>query len=470
MPVSEASGDQLPEGDSRTPVEVPWFRLQAEQQGFRWRQVSFGPSFGAARSDTGKLFVWGSCRSRDGPRSYMEPRALVFEGAGVGTRFRDVQCSETAVWALTTAGEVVVWERLPAMILDSTTAPPQTEPGQLVGGRRLGSLDRPVRAMSVGASHAAFITDDGEVYCLGSNRCGECGADPAAQGTAVACRRVQFPRHCNPIARVKCGRSHTVAVGAEGQTLAWGDDSKIQLGLGDTRSNIGDERPWSGSRGYHNFVSAGEGMAPPSALRGGPDAPSFGRARATSAARYSEFEAHFQWRPSFMMDIPLEFERQVHGMPYPPPDALECGDDFTVLIVRDSPDWALPEEESQRIFCCGENVRGQCGRSLQASQQVLAATRLPKNVNTLALSCGSAHCLSLLRRVGARKRELWSWGSNDHGQAGGTNAGVVCPAVRLRLPRDARIEAVSCGFCSSAVICSDRPAKAKEAAGVAGEA
>ena len=33
--------------------------------------------------------------------------------------------------------------------------------------------------MSVGASHASFVTDEGDVYCLGSNTCGECGIDPA---------------------------------------------------------------------------------------------------------------------------------------------------------------------------------------------------------------------------------------------------------------------------------------------------
>lgn len=382
----------------------------------------------------------------------MGPRPLVLEGGDSDVRFRDVQCSESAVWALTEAGQVIVWERMPAAISEGL----RRRASSLTGGRRIAGLDAPVRAMSVGPSHAAFLTNEGEIYCLGSNRCGECGADPAVQGAAAACRRVQFPRHCEPIARVKCGRSHTVALGAEGQVLAWGDDSKIQLGLGDTRSNIGDERPWSGSRGFQNYLRGGEGMAPSSALRGGPDSPSFSRARSTATARYGEFEAHCQWRPSLMTDIPLEFERQVHGLQYPPPDALECGDDFTILVVRDSPDWFAPEEESHRLFCCGENGRGQCGRSLQASQQTLAAARLPKNSYAVGVSCGSSHCLALLRRVGARKRELWSWGSNAHGQASAASAGVVCPAARVLLPKDAGIEAAWCGFSTSAAICSDR--------------
>ncbi|CAE8581506.1 unnamed protein product, partial [Polarella glacialis] len=123
--------------------------------------------------------------------------------------------------------------------------------------------------------------------------------------------------------------------------------------------------------------------------------------------------------------------------------------------VRDSPDWFAPEEDSNRVFGCGENGRGQCGRNLQQQQQIFAACKLPKNSALLGLSCGSEHCVALLRRVGSRKRELWCWGCNEYGQAGGSNSGVVCPASRVRL-RGLQLEAVACGFSSSAVICSSR--------------
>lgn len=462
LPASEA-GDAAG-SDLRSPTEVAWFRLYAERHRCRWRQVAFGPSFGAARTDSGELVLWGSCRSKDGSRQYTEPRPLLLDDGepGGNVRFRDVQCSASTVWGLTMQGEVIVWERVPDTVADHISSSSSSSPSvqrHFSGGRRLGGMTKPVREMAVGASHAAFIAEDGELYCLGSNRSGECGADPLVQGAATSCRLVQCPRHTNPIARVGCGKSHTVAVGAEGQTLAWGDDSKIQLGLGDTRSNVGDERQRSGSRGFQNLLKTGEGMATPSALRGGADSPSSSRARSASGASYGEFEPHLQWRPTLMMDVPLEFARQVHGTPYPPPDRLECGDDFTILVVRDSPDWFPPEEESNRLFCCGENGRGQCGRSLQQSQQTLAATRLPKNSYTMGVSCGSAHCLAVLKRVGSQRQELWAWGSNDRGQVGGSNPGVLCPAARLRLPRDVRIEAAWCGFAASSVICSGRPQK-----------
>lgn len=376
--------------------------------------------------------------------------------------FKDVQCSESAVWALTASGTVVVWQGLTQLLASGgTVAEPPCRGAHILGG-----LDLPVRAMSVGPTHASFLQEDGELYCIGNNRCGQCGVHPSKHGEVVSkCRRQEFPRHITPIAMTHCGRSHTVAIGAEGQVLAWGDDSKIQLGLGDTRSNLEDDRPRTGSRGFLNKLRTGQEMAVSPTMRYGPGGspndpsyPSFSRAPSRTPGKYGEFEAHYQWKPALAMEIPLEFQRQAHGIPYPPPDGLLCGDDFTVLIVRDSPDWYPPEEETNRLFCCGENGKGQCGRALQRSQQTFAAVRLPRCSRTISASCGSAHCLALLSRTRSpRKLELWMWGTNEKGQAGsGKLGGTVCPAARLRLPRDARIELAWCGFSSSAAICSER--------------
>lgn len=462
MPVSEASGDAAPENDVRTPMEVHWFRLHAERHHCKWRQIAFGPSFGVARTDVGDLFLWGSSHGK-GARLFLEPRPLLYDDGAADVRFVDVQCSESAVWALSTTGEVIVWERVPEMVLESLV-PGRGRSGRLRNGRLLGGLPQPVRRMSVGPSHAAFVTEDGELHCIGSNRFGECAADPQNFATSPTCRRVKFPPGVSTVSQVACGRAHTVAVGEFLEVrvpFAWGDDSKIQLGFGDTRSNLGDERPWSGSRGYQNFLSTGEAMAPAPILRGGPEGVGFSKATNRAVGKYGEFEPHHRWRPAPMMAIPLEYERQVHGIPYPPPESIACGDDFTLLVVEDSPDWYAPEERTNRLFCCGDNQKGQCGRSMQTGEQTLAAVRLPRHSRTEAYSCGAHHCVAVLKRVGkgSKKLELWTWGNNEKGQAGG-GKGVVCPAARLRVPGEVRIEAAWCGFNTSAVICSERESAA----------
>lgn len=335
------------------------------------------------------------------------------------------------------------------------------------GGRQLGGLDgQRVVEMSVGATHAAFVlAGSGEVRCIGSNVHGECGVDPLTTPAATGLRRVPLPRLVGPAVQAACGRSHTLVLTAEGMPLSWGDDSRIQLGLGDTRSNFRDERPWSGSQGYIRYLQTGEQMAPTSAGRdlqrasGGSGFNTSRLQRSGSRSMYGEYEPHHQWQPQILQEIPLEHERQAHGIPYPPPDAVRCGDDFSVLMVRDSPDWFEGDMESNRLFCCGENGRGQCGRSLQASQQTFAAVRTPKNSKTETLSCGAAHCLAVVRiKQKNNKRELWAWGSNAEGQAGGGKVAVICPAAKIRLPvKGVRIEAAWCDFASSAVICAAPP-------------
>merc|ERR1719352_460159 len=159
-------------------------------------------------------------------------------------------------------------------------------------------------------------------------------------------------------------------------------------------------------------------MAPTSVGRSGPEGHGLAKSSSAAGKSYGDFSPHIQWKPAPMINIPLEFERQPFAIPYPPADELVCGDNFTVLVVRDSPDWFATEEETNRLFCCGENSRGQCGRNMQQSQQCFAAASTPKCSRTESISCGSSHCLVMLKRVGAgsQKPELWSWGSNEKGQ------------------------------------------------------
>jgi len=451
FPVCEESGDKQPDADVRAPVEAQWFRLHAERHDCLWHQLAFGPNFGAARSSTGELFLWGSYRKdANFGRRFMAPQLLRSDGSQV--RFRDVQCSETAVWGLTDEGEVLVWERVSEIIQEATGSKKRPiRPGRVVEG-----FERPVRSMSIGSSHASFVIEDGELYCLGANRNGECGADPNKQPIVASLQRVQFAAGVTPILEATCGRSHTVALSSNGRSFAWGDDSKIQLGLGDTRSNFGDERPFSGSAGFHRKMETGEGMTPSSISRSGPGGG--GGVASMAAKKYTEYSPHCQEQPVMMQEIPLEFERQQHGIPYPPASGLVCGDDFTILIARDSPEWFSPEEETNRLFCCGDNERGQCGRSMQTAHQTFAACRTPRHSRTESASCGSGHCLAVLKRVGAgsQKPELWVWGKNDKGQAAHPTVSWVCPAKRIRVGHGMHIEVAWCGSSSSGVICTER--------------
>merc|ERR1712137_251260 len=448
LPVCKDVAKDYPQCNVREPMEVKWFKFEAQRTGFKWSQIAFGPDFGVARNDAGCLYVWGSFYMANGEHHSLPPTAMLFEHEP-DVCFQDVQCSESSIWALTPEGKVVIWEG----IVDEMAMHIANEQDEspIVGGKYVSGMDdHRITVVSVGISHAAFLTSDGQVYCLGSNEFGESGVDPQQAQVVRSCHCVRFPRFALPVLDVRCGKRHTIALASDDQIYSWGDDSKIQLGLGDSRSAYGDERKHSGSRGYINKLQTGEPMVASGAFGGG-----LKRSGSFSGAKYGEFESHHQFKPQRMPPIPLEFSRQVHGTPYPPPDGLLCGDDFTCLAVRDSPDHFSPEEDTIRLFCCGENGRGQCGRSLQCSQQTFGAVRLPKNSKLIDAACGSSHCLALVRQIGHQTRELWTWGSNNCGQTGKPKGIAVCPSARLRVP-SVRIHALSCGFSNSALICSTR--------------
>ncbi|CAK9047744.1 Probable zinc metalloprotease EGY1 [Durusdinium trenchii] len=125
--VFAAEAARAPETGIHAPTEAAWFRQYAEQNNCKWQQLSFGPSFGASRTDTGEIFLWGSTLRKDGKnRQYAPPRPLFLKDE-TELRFRDVQCSESSVWGLTAAGDVVVWQRVPRIGDDPKTSPPGEE-------------------------------------------------------------------------------------------------------------------------------------------------------------------------------------------------------------------------------------------------------------------------------------------------------------------------------------------------------
>ncbi|CAJ1394225.1 unnamed protein product [Effrenium voratum] len=90
-----ASEDQRSPDALRTPTEVPWFEHYALENNCKWEQLSFGPSFGVSRTDSGEIFLWGSATKNGKGRQFAPPRRLVFKEK-TDARFHDVQCSESS--------------------------------------------------------------------------------------------------------------------------------------------------------------------------------------------------------------------------------------------------------------------------------------------------------------------------------------------------------------------------------------
>ncbi|CAK0886431.1 unnamed protein product, partial [Prorocentrum cordatum] len=239
---------------------IEWF----EQNPHGWAKIDFGPDFGVALDKKGHIFVWGE-GSPDGVP--VGPVAVDLQGEAKGLVFDDAQCSSTKVFALTRRGQVVVFEGvledLRSLSKAKASSPAGPDRPLQLSGRLMPGLPQPtslsfggtgIKQMDIGLEHAAFVTFRGQVYTVGGNEWGQCGVRPPRQkgpmGALEERQRmeveepvlVQFPETAAPIVSVVVGGRHTVCTDATRRTWAFGDDRRIQLGLGDTRTAGNDER------------------------------------------------------------------------------------------------------------------------------------------------------------------------------------------------------------------------------------
>mmetsp|Transcript_151821 Transcript_151821/g.487186 ORF Transcript_151821/g.487186 Transcript_151821/m.487186 type:complete len:582 (+) Transcript_151821:118-1863(+) len=455
-------------GDVLWPKRIEWF----EQNEAGWAKIVFGPNFGAALDGRGLLYVWGEC---PGEEECVGPVAIDVRGEGRGRCFVDVQCSADKIFALTGRGHAIIFEdvlealkshssssSLAPVALEGRLVPGLPQPGKLSALTGAGGI----KSMGIGLEHGCFVTHRGEVYCVGGNEWGQCGASPPRQKGPMGAledrsriqvetpMKVTLPAEAGRIVEVAVGGRHTVVRDAAGNVFAFGDDRRIQLGLGDTRTQGIDER--------NSFGVIRQD------LLGGKDT----KQDLKRAVTYRYYDPHMQFKPMQTL-APAVYNRP----PYPPPSFVACGEDFTIAAHRDSPDWYSKDQETNVLLCCGENGEGQCGRGLQEQQQPWTPVRVPKRSRTVTVACGQAHCLALLTTG-----ELLAWGASLQGQLGNGKRAIKAKPIRIGLqpaqerlapvnispqgmppefhaprveqrPFPGKIVSVSCGFRNSAVIC-----------------
>lgn len=455
-------------GDVLWPKRISWF----DQNEAGWAKISFGPSFGAALDKKGNVYLWG-----EGEEDFVGPIPADLLGEAKGQRFVDLQCSSSKIVALTARGQTFFLEGVVEAVNARSAAQPSDAPVALQG-RTVPGLPRPgalsglwggggVKQMSIGLEHAAFVTYRGELYCVGGNEWGQCGIAPPRQkgkmGALEDRSRFEiewpvkvgnFPEEAGPIASVVVGGRHTIATDESGRVFSFGDDRRIQLGLGDTRTQGIDERNSYGVIRQDQL--------------GGRDT----KQEIKRVAQYRYYDPHMQSSPLETIS-PKVYNRP----PYPPPSFIACGEDFTIAVHRDSPDWYTNEQETNILACCGENGDGQCGRGLQEQQQAWTSVRLPKRSRTEKVACGQSHCLAL-QTTG----DLFAWGSSQQGQLGNGKRATKAKPIKIGLeptvaaakpknisppgqppqfvatpaefiPFPGKVVELSCGFRNNVVIC-----------------
>lgn len=266
--------------------------------------------------------------------------------------------------------------------------------------------------MSIARQHAGFLLKNGDVHMIGEKKLGACGSGNPLPIKAKS---------------IHCGGTHTVIIDEEGQPHSFGDDSQLQLALGDTRGllDVDDRRSVTFSPdGAHEVKIP----------------------KLTRKVVYKHYELHQQSSPQTCLPPPSGPNRD----PFPiEPNSVALGENFTIFAHRDSPDnWS--GGDTHVLFCCGDNTFGQCGRNLQFQHQTWNKVRTPKYTAVDSISCGSAHCLALV------KDEVWGWGRNQSGQAHprmGSGTIFEGPEIVPELP--GKPVKVTANYDASCVICEE---------------
>ncbi len=140
--------------------------------------------------------------------------------AVIATDVRSVQRISEGTCYIDTRGRPFCWGPRASWLFDPDLYGPVPEPRQI-------EIDQPVRALSVGAGMILALTDDGRVFCRGSNAGGECGRPSSA-------RRVGWSRveGIDDVVAVQGLGAQSCALRRDGSVWCWGLTSGGQWSFG----------------------------------------------------------------------------------------------------------------------------------------------------------------------------------------------------------------------------------------------
>ncbi|KAI4840615.1 regulator of chromosome condensation [Plasmodium brasilianum] len=172
------------------------------------------------------------------------------------------------------------------------------------------------------------------------------------------------------IVDVSCGLNHTLCLDDKNNVYSFGDDSKIQLGLGESRTN---KNSLSGTR-WKDQLKLGYSTI------------------TKNLANYSFYDRHIQSSPQKILKKMNDHEmvNEIYK--------INAGSNFSMVHSND--------HFGKQLFCFGDNMYFQCGRHIGKHQQTLSTVKLPNN-KIKDFSCGDKHCLLNLND------KLYGWGYNN---------------------------------------------------------
>lgn len=359
---SNYSGQLGVSGSTRTsPVPVVF-----GQDNLRLTAIAAVSDHSFALDSDGRLWSWGENEYYQlGHSSYArssEPRYLaVLEAQGRVQQFAVGPVGGAAVLA---DGSLWVWGFY----------------GRYDAPTRVTGLPGPVQQVQLGESHVVITLQDGRVLTSGDNRLGQLG-----NGTETSTDDLAFvsPQAISgPLRQLVTGYFHTLALDASGRLMAWGDNTRGQLGIG-----VAVNRSVPGVvAGLSGVTQLATGQRHVLALMADGSVKAWGD---------NDELAIGNGRDERLFTSP----QNVTGLP-------------AIRRVAAGSSSSAALDTSGRLWVWGANLRGQLtlGSEVYRTNRPTLAVGLPALTE---VSVGNEHMLGL-----DAQGRVWVWGANGYGQLG----------------------------------------------------
>lgn len=248
-------------------------------------------------------------------------------------------------------------------------------------------LGEPAIDLALGRDHTCALVESGAVYCWGSNRLGQLGAETVAE---IVLRPVRVEGLSGVVA-LGGGDQHTCAVLAAGALRCWGWNHAGQLGNGeasdDGRSNL--EISIENVGGLRDVVQVDGGLSHTCALTEPGDVYCWG---SNEFGKLGDGGDLSHSRPEPVLGLPG------------PAVAIALGEEHSCALV-----------EGGTMYCWGGNLHGELGGgSWSMFGEINGAPRqVPGLEGVTQITAGEFHTCAV---VGAA--DVYCWGLNDWGQVG----------------------------------------------------
>ena len=247
--ISPDKGSQL--GKESTTITPP-----NTSRGIRFSQLSGSKydgsnsyGFSLAVGSDGNAYAWGnnSCgQLGDGTRTNRTTPVMVKKPEGVSADFTYVQVSAGWLYSLAVGsdGYAYAWGANSNGQLGNNSSSPSYVPVRVRDPANPTDTSIGLKAVQVsgGTYHSLAVGDDGNTYAWGDNGYGQLGDGTRTSRTTPVMVKEPDPKTSTDVpadltyVQVSAGYEHSLAVGSDGYAYAWGDNYRGQLG-NNTRGN-----------------------------------------------------------------------------------------------------------------------------------------------------------------------------------------------------------------------------------------